>query len=126
DPEGTVMTSAIVHPIAYRDASYYGTPLIESRDRLCRAVRASRWSASLPPCDLGADIAARLPLVIDHRVLANLPRHRTTALPPLLRARYRPAGTFMVLTREPPAGPNRTRLPTTSHGSTSSRRSASG
>lgn len=96
EPNGVVMASPVVHPIAFRDASYYGMPLLDGSDRLCRAVRSSRWTARLPPCDPAADIATRRPLVIDRRVIDNLPSARRAALAPLLRADYGAAGSFLL------------------------------
>lgn len=63
-PDGTIVASAAVHPIDVPDATFYVTPLTDSPDRLCVAVRAMDPSWGLPPCDYAVDLIQRQPTVI--------------------------------------------------------------
>ncbi len=47
----TVLLYPKDNPVIVADASYYGIPLWDSQDRLCRAVRKFQSKWNLPPCD---------------------------------------------------------------------------
>lgn len=52
------------HPIAVPDASYYGSPLFDARDRLCRAVEGFT-GATLPKCNFLHDVRVARPYMVD-------------------------------------------------------------
>jgi hypothetical protein len=69
-PGRTVFIYADKHPITVPDASYYGSPLIDARNRLCRAVRAFQSRIPLPPCDPLKDLerVKNRPYIVDARL----------------------------------------------------------
>jgi hypothetical protein len=69
-PGRTVFIYANKHPITVPDASYYGSPLIDAQNRLCRAVRGFRSHIPLPPCDPLKDLqqAKNRPYIVDARL----------------------------------------------------------
>jgi len=86
-----------VHPIAYRDASYYGVPLVDSPDRLCVAVRSIPNDVRLPPCDYAQVIRARKPLLIDVPIFWRvLTRDQLADVLPTLTADYVRRGEMMI------------------------------
>jgi hypothetical protein len=50
-PGATVLLYSRDSPITVPDASYYGTPLVDGQNRLCRAVREFNSQRKLPPCN---------------------------------------------------------------------------
>lgn len=52
-------------PITVQDVSYYGSPLADGQDRLCRAIRSFQSKLVLPPCDFFADLRDGRPFVTD-------------------------------------------------------------
>ncbi len=51
-----VLMFSVTHPITVRDTSYYGAPLFDSRDRLCRALATYEGKKPAPPCDFLEDL----------------------------------------------------------------------
>jgi hypothetical protein len=62
---GTVLLFTETHPITVRDSSYYGSPLWDGQDRLCRAVRGFQWNRTLPTCDFGRILRDGVPFLVD-------------------------------------------------------------
>jgi hypothetical protein len=67
-PNKTVLFFTDRHPITVMDASYYGNPLYDAQDRLCRAVRGFRGSVALPPCGYLRDMEKARPYFVDARI----------------------------------------------------------
>jgi hypothetical protein len=74
-------------PITVADASYYGSPLYDAPDRLCRAVRG--FPARLPPCDIGRIVLDRQPFLVDAEILRAISPEEQGDVARLLAARYR-------------------------------------
>lgn len=64
----TVLLYADRHPITVWDASYYGTPLFDARDRLCKAVSKFRGEIKLPPCGYLNTMQRMRPYLLDARI----------------------------------------------------------
>jgi hypothetical protein len=64
-PGQTVLLFTEDHPITVKDSSYYGSPLWDGQDRLCRAVAGFRWSRVLPPCDIARTLREVGPFLVD-------------------------------------------------------------
>lgn len=65
-PHGeSVLVFTKTHPITVRDVSYFGPPLFDSQDRLCRALASFPPPFSFPSCSLLAEIRKRPFLTVD-------------------------------------------------------------
>lgn len=67
---GTVLLFTRDNPITVPDASYYGIPLNDGKDRLCRAVRGFHSRFKLPPCDLLKTLQDAKPYLTDSSISA--------------------------------------------------------
>jgi hypothetical protein len=87
-PGDRVMASAAHHPICAEDASFYGIPLVDARDRMGDTLDrlGARWG--LPPCDYLGDILRRRPAIIDGCMLLVLPERDVNGLERVLREDY--------------------------------------
>ena len=79
------------HPIAARDASFYGPGLVDSQDRMCQAVATWTGGPALPPCDYYEDLVARNPVIVDFRLRTMMPLQKRGAGQALMAQRYEPA-----------------------------------
>lgn len=68
-----VLMSYENHPIAARDASYYGPGLVDSPNRLCLAVAAWEGPPALPRCDYYEALVTRKPAIVDYRFRVMMP-----------------------------------------------------
>ena len=66
-PGETVLLYTRDSPITVRDASYYGIPMWDGQDRLCRAVRGfqTRSDFRLPPCDFFETLQSTKPYLTE-------------------------------------------------------------
>jgi len=69
-PGESVMLSPGQHPIVVRYASFYGSPLTDSPDRLCRAVRRAQSDWPLLECDFLADLKRSRPFLVTRVIQA--------------------------------------------------------
>lgn len=89
-PGDRVLLSTATHPVCADDVSFYGHPLVDSEDRLPRAVELLRDRWPLPPCDFLADVKRERPAVIDGFVLYSLPESQRQELQKILDEEYEP------------------------------------
>lgn len=62
---GTVLVYTRDNPIVIPDASYYGIPLADGNDRLCRAIDTFRSSIRLPECNFLKTLQNDKPYFVD-------------------------------------------------------------
>jgi hypothetical protein len=84
----TVLFYADRHPITVLDASYYGSPLFDAQDRLCRAIRDFRGPIVLPPCGYLHDVQSAQPYMLDTRILRGVKIPEVRVLNRWIRKRY--------------------------------------
>lgn len=87
-PDDRVLLRASLHPICALDLSYYGMPIVDSRNRLCQAVRSVEDDWDLPECDYLKDIAKQLPAVLDPVMFSVMPEWQAEQLAPIVRSVY--------------------------------------
>ncbi|HVS16527.1 MAG TPA: hypothetical protein VMV46_21640 [Thermoanaerobaculia bacterium] len=85
-PEDRVLLPAGLHPVDREDASYYGPPLVDAEDRLCRAVRT--FAADLPACDYAEDLLRERPAATFSGLLKQVDPARRTEVLLLLQQEY--------------------------------------
>lgn len=76
-PGGTILVFTRDNPITIEDASYYGIPLSDGSDRLCRAIRGFQSNARyhsdihLPECDFLKTLKDGKPYLIDASITSS-------------------------------------------------------
>lgn len=65
---GTVLVYTKDNPIAIPDASYYGIPLADGNDRLCRAIDSFRSRIRLPECNFLKTLQNDKPYLVDSNI----------------------------------------------------------
>lgn len=100
-PGDVVLLRSGRHPIVASNVSYYGMPLVDSRDRLCEAVRAVERIRRLPPCDYLSDVMRKRPTLLDPIMFRLLPEGQAPQLERLVASEYRqlPSGVFVLRDR---------------------------
>jgi hypothetical protein len=78
-PGDEVILRSAWHPVTARDGSFFGNPLVDAPDRLCRAVAAARPRWPLPRCDYAQDIRTRRPAIVDVQCIGHLRRPQDAA-----------------------------------------------
>jgi len=79
------------HPVGVRDASFFGPGLVDSQDRMCRAVATWTGSPALPRCDYYDDLVARNPVAVDFRLAVMMPLEKRLAGQAFMAQRYEAA-----------------------------------
>jgi len=88
---GTVMLFTVKHPITARDASYYGSPLFDAQDRLCRAVRGFKNGDILRKrCNFLDDVRDARPYLVDTWTDVAVAEDQLPLLNKLLAEHYEP------------------------------------
>lgn len=67
-PGGTVLVFTKDNPITVPDASYYGIPLSDAKNRLCQAVNGFHSNIKLPECDFLKTLRDAKPYLIDANI----------------------------------------------------------
>jgi hypothetical protein len=76
-PSGTILVFTKDNPITIEDASYYGIPLSDGSDRLCRAVRGFQSSGNnisglrLPECNFLKALENARPYLVDRSITGS-------------------------------------------------------
>jgi hypothetical protein len=82
-----VLMFAMTHPITRHDASYFGSPLADTRNRLCRAVVSFQSTIALPPCHFFRDLEKSNVFMTDSAIWYAMPEQET-AIQEFLRTNY--------------------------------------
>jgi len=93
-PGESVMLHSGLHPILVTDASFYGNPLWDSQDRLCRTVRRAQADWSLPVCDFLADLKKNRPFLVTNATWALGAGDKLEGIKDFLDKHYMRCGRF--------------------------------
>ena len=85
---GKAMVFTIDSPITVEDASYYGSPIWDGRDRLCRAVNGFKSSYKLPRCDFLDVLQNAKPYVIDRDITRSMPAEDYSRAAAIIHGEY--------------------------------------
>lgn len=88
DSSDTVLLSYPCHPIAARDASYYGPWLVDSPNRMREAVSHVRERYGLPDCDYLTALKTMSPRLIDYNLGLAVPPPEVPELRQTICASY--------------------------------------
>lgn len=92
------MIQSAFHPITTADASYYVCPLVDSNDRLCRAVKLSDNSFfHLPTCNYLLDLISASPAIVDAAYLKIAREADRTDFARFLFMQYHPSSLNSIL-----------------------------
>jgi len=88
----TVLLYTRDSPITVKDASYYGIPMWDGQDRLCRAVRGfqSKSDFRLPPCDFFETLRFAKPYLTESDIGPMLPASEVPRATLFIKQNYRP------------------------------------
>jgi len=85
---GKAMVFTIHSPITVEDASYYGSPIWDGQDRLCRAVNGFKSSYELPRCDFLDVLQNAKPYLIDRDITRAMPAEDFSRAAAIIHGEY--------------------------------------
>jgi hypothetical protein len=91
-PGETILLYTRDSPITVKDASYYGIPMWDGQDRLCRAVRGfqSKSDFRLPPCDFFEILQSAKPYLTESDIGPMFPPSDLPRAKAYINQNYRP------------------------------------